>query len=274
MEWVGRLASAATRGAGQNQEKDNTGTNPVNFTYDLRFYNEWAQFPDDGGSLSTQTFELRWPLGRNLANMKGEGAGSLFHDMGQLAALRFKARYKQLSIETPGASPFETSEVSGIGDFDVRVLAIPYARPKFVFAGGLEAFVDTASNDALGAGRTSLGPVGFLVFPGLLGPGSIFAPGYQYVFDITGDDGPEISRSQIDLFFVWLLGKGKNWLIVNPQIILDHESDKEFATFETEWGFMIAPSVGASGWVRPGAGIGTEKPYTWNLETGFKFVWR
>ena len=121
-------------------DKDNTGTNPVNFTYDLRFYNEWAQFPDDGGSLSTQTFELRWPLGRNLANMKGEGAGSLFHDMGQLAALRIKARYKQLSIETPGASPFETSEVSGIGDFDVRVLAIPYARPKFVFAGGLEAF--------------------------------------------------------------------------------------------------------------------------------------
>jgi hypothetical protein len=43
---------------------------------------------------------------------------------------------------------------------------------------------------------------------------------------------------------------------------------------EIEWGFMIAPTIGISGWVRPGAGIGGDRLYDWNLEGGVKFVWR
>ena len=48
----------------ENQKKDNTGTNPVNFTYDARFYieNSWL----DGGSLIAPTFEFRWPMGIDL----------------------------------------------------------------------------------------------------------------------------------------------------------------------------------------------------------------
>ncbi len=103
-----------------------------------------------------------------------------------------------------------------------------YASKKLIVVPGLEVFFDTASNDALGSGKTSLGPVIFAVFPGILGGSSLFAPGYQYIFDIAGDDSrSNISRSQIDLYFVWLLSKGKNWLIVDPQIILDHENSKE-----------------------------------------------
>ena len=178
-------------------------------------------------------------------------------------------------VDTPGAGPFNTSEVSGIGDFDARVLYMAHTSKKLIVATGLEAFFDTASNDALGSGKTSLGPQVFTVFPGILGGHSLFAPGYQYVFDVSGDDAnPDISRSQIDLYFVWLLAQGKNWLIVDPQAILDHEADKELGTVEAEWGFMIAPSAGASGYVRPGIGIGAEKPYSWNFEVGLKFVWR
>jgi hypothetical protein len=256
-------------------EEDNTGTNPVNFTFDARFITEVAEFEDGGGSLLTNTFEFRWPLGRNVANLKGEGKGSLFYDMGNRLSMRVRARYQHLSVDTPGASPFDTSEVSGIGDFDARVLGIAYTGKKLIVATGLEAFFDTASNDALGAGKTSLGPQVFAVFPGILGGRSLFAPGYQYVFDVAGDDAePDISRSQIDLYLVWMLAKGKNWLIVDPQAILDHETDKELGTIEAEWGFMIAPSVGASGYLRPGIGIGADKPYTWNTEVGLKFVWR
>ncbi len=263
--------SAPTPGFAQ---EDNTGTNPVNFTYDFRLIAEMAEF-DGGGSLLTTTAELRWPLGRNLANLRGEEGGSLFYDMGSKAGMRIRARYQNLSVETPGASPFGTSEVSGIGDFDARMLYIAHASRKLIIATGLEAFFDTASNDALGSGKTSLGPQVFTVFPGILGGRSLFAPGYQYVFDVAGDDAsPDISRSQIDLYFVWLLAKGKNWLIVDPQAVLDHETDKELGTVEAEWGFMIAPSVGASGYLRPGIGIGADKPYSWNFEVGLKFVWR
>ena len=85
---------------------------------------------------------------------------------------------------------------------------------------------------------------------------------------------PKPGRSQIDLYFVWTLAGGKNWLIVDPQVIFDHENDTTPALIEVEWGFMIAPSVGLSGWLRPGAGIGADRLYDWNLEAGVKFVWR
>ena len=256
-------------------QEDNTGTNPVNFTYDARFITEVAEFADGGGSLITNTFEFRWPLGRNVANLQGGEAGSLFYDMGTKAAMRVRARYLNLSVDTPGAAPFGTSEVSGIGDFDARVLYMAHTSKKLIVATGLEAFFDTASNDALGSGKTSLGPQVFTVFPGILGGRSLFAPGYQYVFDVAGSSSrPDISRSQIDLYFVWLLANGKNWLIVDPQIILDHENSKELGTIEAEWGFMIAPSAGVSTYLRPGIGIGADKPYSWNIEVGLKFVWR
>ena len=63
-------------------------------------------------------------------------------------------------------------------------------------------------------------------------------------------------------------------LAVDPQIVLDHENSVELGTFEAEWGFMIAPSAGMSGYLRPGIGIGADKPYSWNVEAAVKFVWR
>jgi outer membrane protein assembly factor BamA len=204
--------------AQKDTQKDNTGTNPANFTYDFRLIAEMAELDDPGGSALTTTFEFRWPLGRDVANLRGDESGSLFYDMGKKFGARIRARYKNLSVDTPGVAPFGASEVSGIGDFDARVLYMAYASKKLIVVPGLEAFFDTASNDALGSGKTSLGPVIFAVFPGILGGSSLFAPGYQYIFDIAGDDSrSDISRSQIDLYFVWLLSKGKNWLIVDPQ---------------------------------------------------------
>jgi hypothetical protein len=158
--------------------EDNSGTNPVNFTYDFRVYSELAQLPNDAGSSALTTAELRVPLGRDIAYLSDDPEESPFYDMGSRWQLRFRAKYKNLSLENPANPPFGASEVSGIGDFDARLLWIASASKKMVIAAGLEAFMDTASNDALGNGQTVLGPTAFAVFPGILGPGSLFAPGY------------------------------------------------------------------------------------------------
>jgi hypothetical protein len=256
------------------QGKDKTGTNPANFTYDARFYTEMAAL-DKNSSLITNTYELRWPLGGDMARLRSEEDGGLYSEMGSKAALRVKVREKSLSLANPDATPFGTSEVSGIGDLDVRILAIPYASRKVLIAAGLEATFDLATNDYLGAGKTLLLPQLFFVFPSALGKGSLFAPGFQYVFDVGGDPArADVSRTQIDLYFVWLLAKGKFWLIVDPQVVLDHEEKTEPALLEVEWGYMVAQSAGVSTYVRPGVGIGTDRPYDWNIEVGLKFVWR
>jgi hypothetical protein len=150
--------------------EDNSGTNPVNFTYDFRVYSELAQLPNDAGSSALTTAELRVPLGRDIAYLSDDPEESPFYDMGSRWQLRFRAKYKNLSLENPANPPFGASEVSGIGDFDARLLWIASASKKMM---------DTASNDALGNGQTVLGPTAFAVFPGILGPGSLFAPGYQ-----------------------------------------------------------------------------------------------
>jgi hypothetical protein len=252
----------------KGKDKDNTGTNPVNFTYDFRFITEMQWLPSDSGSKLKHTIEWRAPLGKDIGNL---GGGKFYDNLGQTFGLRFRGYYENLSENDPSSASFGSKSVSGIGDFDARLLAIAYSSSSFVLAPGLEAFFNTASNDALGSGSTTLAPVVFGVFLGMLGKGSLFAPGYQYVFDVAGNT---ISRSQIDLYFVWVLAQGKNWFLLDPQIVLDHENSAEFMTVDAEWGFMIAPKQGISGYMRPGVGVGSYRPFDWNFEFALKFIWR
>lgn len=256
------------------EKKDNSGTNPANFTYDTRFYSEMARFSDPDGSYLTNILEFRWPLGKDIAKATGVENEHLLNDLGKKFGARMRFRYKDLNIATPGAGAFENSNVSGIGDIDMRVLWLAYGSSKMIIVPGLEATFNTASHQSLGFDANVLAPTLFFVFPGLLGKGSLFAPGYQYLFDVDGGDAVNINRSQIDLYFVWLLGKGANWLIVDPQIVIDHATNKFPTLLEVEWGYMIKAVPGASVYVRPGFGIGGDRPYDWNFEGGLKFVWR
>jgi hypothetical protein len=256
------------------QEKDNSGTNPANFTYDTRFYTEMAGLADGSGSYLTNYLEFRLPLGRDVVKAAGLENDHLIHDLGKKFGARVRFRYKDLNLAVPGSGAFDNENVSGIGDMDMRVLWMAYGSKNVIIVPGLEATFNTASHDALGFGANVLAPTFFAVFPGLLGKGSLFAPGYQYLFDVDGGDLISVNRSQIDLYFVWLLGKGANWLIVDPQIIIDHDTNAFPALIEVEYGYMIKALPGASVYLRPGFGIGGDKPYAWNFEGGLKFVWR
>ncbi len=260
-------------------KKDNTGTNPVNFTYDARFYNEWASLDIKGGdgSLNTQFFEFRLPLGRDISKLTGgEENNNFYNQLGQRFGFRIRARYQTLntnSVDEEGN--FQNLTASGVGDFDMRLLWLAYGSKRFLLAPGIEATFNTATNDLLGFGRTVLTPQIFFGFPNVFGKNSLFIPGYQYLFSLGGnDDRPYVSRSTIDLYFVWLFGGAGNWLITNPQIVIDHRTNAVPWQIELEWGTMIKPVPGASVYLRPGVGLGGNKAYRLNFEFGLKFVWR
>jgi hypothetical protein len=228
------------------QEKDNSGTNPVNFTYDFRMWTE-RQMPVGDLSVTKTTFEYRAPLSEKVA-------------------ARFRGYRMDVSVGS--------STATGFGDMDARLLWVPKTSPKGAFVLGLEATFNTASHSVLGTGKTTLGPQAFLVIFQPLGiKGALLAPAYQYVFDIAGDDDrADVSRSAFDLFFVWLAGDKKHWVVINPTVIIDHENEKEFAICEVEAGqMMFGPT---SSYIRPGFGIGDDKPYEWNIEFGFKVIWK
>jgi len=148
--------------------KDKTGTNPMNFTFDARLYDEYRWLNTDGdGRQNLLTAEFRAPF-----------AGGKW--------------------------------------------TIPYLNmeKKLAVAVGVEAFIDTASEDALGTGATSLAPFIFLGIFNPIGPGSIFVPGYQHTFSIKEADGRDkVHGGLIDMFLVKTWKANKYWGYIDPQIV-------------------------------------------------------
>ncbi len=240
--------------AQSGDDQDSSGTNPINFTYDFRIYSEFQQFNaqgDNGGALLT--FEYRVPVGEKW-QLRG----------------RFRGATRSFDPEGDGTSETTT----GVGDFDLRLLTVPYASKKLAVATGLEVSLDTASSGVLGEGKTSLGPQAFLVWfePGGV-KGTLFAPAVQYVFDVAGDDArTDVDRFQFDFFYLWLSESKKHWALFDPQLVIDNENNKEFGQIEIEVGQMMFGAT--SSYIRPGFGVGSDRPLDWNIELGFKVIWQ
>jgi hypothetical protein len=205
-------------------KKDKTGTNPANFTFDARLYNEyrWLNTAGDGGQNLT-TFEFRAPFASNKWQFRGK-----------IRAVDLKADFNDDGID-------DVDEF-GFGDVDLRIMNIPYfnMKKKFALALGVEFFLNTASEDALGAGATSIAPLVFLGFFNPLGPGTVFFPGYQHTFSIDEDDGrSRVNQGLIDMFLVKTFKENKYWGYVDPQIVLDYENDDYFMLLELQGGSWL-----------------------------------
>ncbi len=235
-------------------KKDKTGTNPMNFTYDARIYNEfrWLNTEDDGEQNVT-TFELRAPF--------AEGKW------------QFRAKARGVGLDAGGV------DESGFGDLDLRIMTIPYINMKkrIAFAPGLEVFLDTASEDVLGSGATSLAPFLFAAYFNPIGKGSILVPGYQHTFSVDTDEGrSDVHSGLIDMFLVKTFNANQYWAYIDPQIILDYENNSEFMLVEIQAGTMLDKYLGTKGhstYIMPSIGVGTYRPYDLSVEVAYKIVW-
>jgi len=242
-------------------KKDKTGTNPINFTFDARLYNEfqWLNTAGDGEQNIT-TFEFRAPF----ADGKWQ--------------FRSKIRGIFLKADVNGDGIDDVDE-SGLGDTDIRFMTVPYLnmKKKLGVALGVEFFLNTASEDSLGAGAWTVGPLVFLPFFNPLGPGSIIVPGYQHKFSIDEDDGrSQVHQGLIDLFIVKTFGGNQFWGFIDPQILLDYENDIEFMLLELQAGMMTDKYFGTKGhsaYIMPSFGVGADRPYDWSMEVGYKIIW-
>ena len=240
---------------------DKTGTNPINFTFDARLYNEfqWLNTAGDGEQNIT-TFEFRAPF-----------ASGKWQFRSKIRAVNLQADLNDDGID-------DVDEF-GLGDIDVRFMTVPYLnmKKKLGVALGVELFLNTASEDELGAGAWSVAPLIFVPYFNPIGPGSILVPGYQHKFSIDEDDGrSQVHQGLIDLFLVKTWGGNQFWGFIDPQIILDYENDKEFMLLELQAGMMLDNYIrwkGHSAYIMPSFGVGTDRPYDFSLEIGYKIVW-
>ena len=243
-------------------EKDKTGTNPMNFTFDARLYNEyqWLNTAGDGGQNIT-TFEFRAPF-----------ADGKWQFRSKLRAVDLKADFNDDG--TDDVDDF------GFGDIDVRFMTIPYInmQKKLAVALGVEFFLNTASEDSLGAGAWTVAPLVFLPIFNPLGPGSIFVPGYQHKISFYEDSGrDQVHLGVIDFFLVKTFAQNQYWAYIDPQIVLDYENSREFMLVELQGGMMLDRFVGSKGhsiWILPSFGVGSDRPYDFSFEVGYKYIWR
>jgi hypothetical protein len=254
--WMAPNAQALDAEIEAQMEADKTGTNPMNFTFDARLYNETQWLNNSGdGTRSIQTAEFRAPFAGGKWQFRG------------------KARGVDLNNNLGGARDVDTY---GMGDTDLRFMTIPYMK-KFAVATGVEFFLDTASQDPLGSGADSVGPFVFLGIFNPIGKGSILVPGYQHIISFNEDSGRNnVAQGLIDMFLVKTWANNQYWGYIDPQILLDYENNVEYMLLEIQAGMMTDKyfnTKGHSVYVMPSLGVGTDRPYDWSLEAGYKIVW-
>ena len=100
-----------------------------------------------------------------------------------------------------------TYSESGFGDIDVFGAYLISMNPKFSFGIGPDVAFNTATDDALGSGKTSVGLAAVLFAV----PNPQFQTGALIVWktSVAGDDNrPDVNALAIQPFFFWQLGKG------------------------------------------------------------------
>ena len=241
----------------QADKKDKTGTNPVNFQRDLRLYNEYSWLNTAGdGNQNLTTLEFRTPF------LDGKWQW------------RVRARFNSITADLNDDGSDDVDE-SGVGDTDMRFLTVPILNmaKRQAFAFGLELFLDTASEDELGAGTTSLGPQVFYV---KFLPRGLFAPGLQYKFSVDEDTGrSETDQVLIDLNYLLMAKDKQSWFFTDPLIVIDNENNTEFAIVDFEFGWMMSKWTdlkGHSFYIRPSVGVGSDRPTDGSVEIGYKIV--
>ena len=242
----------------EGQSSDRTGTNPVDFQREVRAYNEYTWLNTAGdGSQNLTTVEFKTPI------LDGKWQ------------FRAKGRFNSLSADIDGNGTDDIDD-SGFGDIDLRFLTV-FSLNKAsgtAWAGGVELFLNTASDDVLGSGATSIGPQLFYV---KFLKNGLFAPGLQYKFSLDEDPGrSKIDQIFIDLNYMRMADDKQSWFFTDPQFVIDNENNTEFAIVDFEWGWMMSKwnksLQGHSFYVRPSIGLGTDRPTDGSIEIGYKIV--
>ncbi len=174
-----------TEGSGPSAEELAKANNPLAdmIAFNVQYYYRPSLNEVEGGAANTTWFRFAMPTGPILWRVS-------------------------IPLETRHVnnSSVNYSE-SGLGDLDIFAAYIAVAKPKFTFGIGPSASFNTASDDALGTGKNTLG-VAAIVFAM---PSPQFQIGGLVIWrtDVGGDSNrADVNLLAIQPFYFWQLGKG------------------------------------------------------------------
>ena len=228
-----------------NAKADKTGTNPLNFQNTLSLKNEFSRIGDNYANFTRLIYSQ--PLRPNL----------------------------KLGVEVPLlASDVSGADEFGLSDIVIKSSWIPYATKTMGLALGVDLTMPTATKDVLGSGKWQLAPSLTVAF--FLPHNIIFAPAYKHGFSFAGeDDRADIHTGTLDFYLVWKFDQNRQWLTLDPTFLFDYKNDRyESATVRLNYGRVLGKVGEAvlSGFIKPGVGIGHDRPNDWSIEAGLSLI--
>lgn len=221
---------------------DKTGTNPLNLQTAVIVFNDFHSRPD-----------------RLFVNR------SQYRYVTPLAGRRMSVRFDV---------PVIVSNVTGrteaaLGDLGTRWSWIPWFTRARGLLVGVDTTWNTSTNEALGYARATVIP--FAQFVVRASRAAIVGMSYEQRLGVGGDtEGPDIAIGTLAVYLAWL--RSTNWLVAEPQLIIDYEDNDTSGRLDVEWGRLLFGGVGT--YIRPGVGMGSTraKPFDWKLEIGFRVI--
>ncbi|MER8529486.1 hypothetical protein [Mesorhizobium sp. M0520] len=234
-------------GAGAQEAKDTSGTNPAVLSRTLAISNEYRFLPGDE-----------------------------YYD---ITNLRYTEPFFDGKASVRLTLPFDGTNLTGdnqfgIGDISAKFNWIPYISRRQAFILSAEIFAPTATEDVFGSGKWVAAPG--LTWVYFAGPEIIVAPAYIQSLWFAGDSHrADVNRGDFDLYVVYKPHAKRWWLTSDVTASYDFEAKKAPMSWEVALGFnlgKLASGGAINGYIRPGIGIGNDRPYDFNMEVGVSLV--
>lgn len=249
--------------------QDKSGTNPLVLRYTVQIFNEYYNLPGEGLYNNITKVRFVVPFAKKRASIKVD--------------LPFNATNTSIGFLSGGTEgPFGRPPIGvvagntkfGFGDLNLKLTYVPYfnRKLKMGLVTSVEFNFDTASRPVLGSGKNTIAPTLVLVtFPM---KNTIFAPTYKQTNSYSGNaNRGNINQGAFDFYFVRMFAKGRRFINIDPQLILNYESGKVSSAVETTFGFVVSQKQGITYYATPGFPIGGNRPYDFTFKTGVKKIW-
>lgn len=235
-------------GASAQEAKDSSGTNPAILSRQLSKSNEYRFLADDY-FFNVTNFRYTEPF------LDGK------------ASIRLT-----IPVNATDLAPGDTDV--GLGDIAAKLSWVPYISRSQAFILSSELYAPTASEDILGTGKWVIAPG--ITWANFVSPEVIVAPALIHNVSFAGeDDRPDVSRTDFDLYVVYK-PHGKTWWITSDTTVShDFEGDTTPISWELTFGRSLMQLDGGgalNGYIRPGIGIGHDRPYNFNIEVGINLI--
>jgi hypothetical protein len=230
------------------EAKDSSGTNPAILSRQLSKSNEYRFLADDY-FFNVTNFRYTEPFADGKASIR-------------------------LTIPVNATDLVLGDTEAGLGDIAAKLSWVPYISRSQAFILSSELYAPTASEEILGTGKWVIAPG--ITWANFVSPEVIVAPALIYNTSFAGDDEwPDVNRTDFDLYVVYK-PHGKPWWITSD-VTVSH--DFEGKTTPIDWELTFGRSLmqfeggGAlNGYIRPGIGIGHDRPYNFNIEVGINLI--